>query len=181
MSAPSLLLAPAPGHPPLVGALVAMLGYARDTTDAAVDGLTVDDLAHRHDARANSIGALLAHVAATEWYYLTTTLERQPPDGAAWADWGAALRLGAGAEAAARGRDLAWHRERLGALRARTLAGLRGVDDAWLGGEFELPWLGRPATHLWAWFHVAEDELNHRGQIRWLASRLPGRTGGDAG
>jgi hypothetical protein len=24
----------------------------------------------------------------------------------------------------------------------------------------------------WAWFHVAEDEINHRGQIRWLRSRL---------
>jgi len=25
----------------------------------------------------------------------------------------------------------------------------------------------------WAWFHQAEDEINHRGQIRWLRSRLP--------
>lgn len=24
----------------------------------------------------------------------------------------------------------------------------------------------------WAWFHVAEDEINHRGQIRWLRARL---------
>ena len=25
----------------------------------------------------------------------------------------------------------------------------------------------------WAWFHVAEEEINHRGQIRWLRARLP--------
>jgi hypothetical protein len=25
----------------------------------------------------------------------------------------------------------------------------------------------------WAWFHAAEDEINHRGQIRWLRKRLP--------
>ena len=25
----------------------------------------------------------------------------------------------------------------------------------------------------WAWFHVAEDEVNHRGQMRWLRARLP--------
>ena len=25
----------------------------------------------------------------------------------------------------------------------------------------------------WAWFHVAEEEINHRGQIRWLRVRLP--------
>jgi hypothetical protein len=24
----------------------------------------------------------------------------------------------------------------------------------------------------WGWFHVAEDEINHRGQIRWLRARL---------
>jgi len=27
----------------------------------------------------------------------------------------------------------------------------------------------------WAWFHVAEDEISHRGQIHWLRKRLPGR------
>lgn len=34
--------------------------------------------------------------------------------------------------------------------------------------------LREPTTHLWAWYHVMEDELNHRGQIRWLCARLPG-------
>jgi hypothetical protein len=29
----------------------------------------------------------------------------------------------------------------------------------------------------WAWFHVAEDEINHRGQMRWLRARLPHRLG----
>lgn len=128
-----------------------MLGYARATTVAAVTRLQVADLDHRFDAKANSIGALLAHVAATEWYYLTTTLEGRQPDGAEWADWGAALRLGPAAEAAAHGRDVAW-----------------------LAATFTLPWSGQSATHLWAWFHVAEDELNHRGQIRWLRGRLAG-------
>jgi len=63
--------------------------------------------------------------------------------------------------------------ERLLVVRERTLDGLRAVDDAWLARSATLPWLRRPATHLWAWYHVMEDELNHRGQIRWLRSRLP--------
>ena len=25
----------------------------------------------------------------------------------------------------------------------------------------------------WAWFHVLEDEISHRGQIRWLRARIP--------
>jgi uncharacterized damage-inducible protein DinB len=155
-----------------VGALVAMLDYACNTTLTAIDGLSTAQLEHRHDEKANSIGAMLAHVASTEWYYLTATLEHGAADPAAWSDWGVAMRLGPPAEAAAKGRDALWHRERLASLRSRTLAGLRGVDDAWLAGEFTLPWLGQSATHHWAWFHVAEDELNHRGQIRWLRARL---------
>jgi uncharacterized damage-inducible protein DinB len=159
----------------MVGALVSMLGYARNTTLSAVDSLTVADLQHRYDANANSIGAMLAHMAATEWYFLTSTLERRMPDASEWGDQGAALRLGPQAEAAVQGHDLAWHQARLGAIRERTLAGLKNVDDAWLSQEFELPWANQLATNLWAWFHVAEDELNHRGQIRWLRSRLPKR------
>lgn len=175
MPLPSTLLAPLPGYTPIVGSVAAMLGYTRATTLAAVDGLSVADLEHRHDEHANSIGALLAHIAAGEWYYLTTTLERRTPDASEWSDWGAALRLGPAAEAAIHGRDLAWHQQRLDALRHRTLDGLRAVDDAWLLEEFELPWRKQAATNLWAWYHVGEDELNHRGQIRWLSSRLPSR------
>jgi uncharacterized damage-inducible protein DinB len=175
MAPPSTLLVPEPGYSPIVGSLVAMLGYTRATTLAAVDGLTAADLEYRQDPRANSIGALLAHIAAGEWYYLATTLERRTAEPSEWSDWGAALRLGPGAESAIRGRDLAWHQRRLGALRQRTLDGLRAVNDAWLVEQFEVPWRKQPATNLWAWYHVGEDELNHRGQIRWLASRLPSR------
>ena len=33
-----------------------------------------------------------------------------------------------------------------------------------------------------AWFHAVEDEISHRGQIRWLRKRLPipGSTRGGA-
>ena len=64
MPSPSTILTPALGYTPLVGALVSMLGYAWETTLAAVDGLTTADVEHRHDERANSIGALLAHKEA---------------------------------------------------------------------------------------------------------------------
>ena len=47
--------------------------------------------------------------------------------------------------------------------RATTLAAVEGLT------------LPRINVH-WAWFHVAEDEINHRGQIRLLRTRLPQRT-----
>jgi uncharacterized damage-inducible protein DinB len=89
------------GYTPTIGRLVGMLMYARNTTIAAVQGLTVAQLDHLHDDQSNSIGALLAHIIAIEHAYQIN-------------------------------------------------------------------------VH-WAWFHVAEDEINHRGQIRWLRRRLPNR------
>src|SRR5260221_13255210 len=42
-------------------------------------------------------------------------------------------------------------------------------DDEWL----ERPLIAAPAMNAhFAWFHTAEDEINHRGQIRWLRKRL---------
>ena len=42
---------PLPGYTPTIGRLVAMLTYARQTTLAAVNGLTRDQLDHLHDEK----------------------------------------------------------------------------------------------------------------------------------
>jgi hypothetical protein len=60
-------------------------------------------------------------------------------------------------------------------VREATLAALASRDDAWLDAPLRIA----PALNAhWAWFHVAEDEINHRGQIRWLRARLPRSSGG---
>ncbi|MET0646491.1 MAG: condensation domain-containing protein [Pyrinomonadaceae bacterium] len=47
---------------------------------------------------------------------------------------------------------------------------LAARDDARLESTLRIA----PALNAhWAWFHVAEDEINHRGQIRWLRAPLP--------
>jgi len=62
------------------------------------------------------------------------------------------------------------------AVRQLTLESLAARDDAW--SERSVTPAPKINVH-WAWFHVAEDEINHRGQIRWLRARLPGRRVGD--
>src|SRR5919201_177265 len=80
MSAPSpFVVGELPGFTPQIGRLVAMMAYARRTTLAAVEGLTTADLDHVNDERSNSIGALLAHIAAVEVAYQRATLERGGP------------------------------------------------------------------------------------------------------
>jgi hypothetical protein len=61
-------------------------------------------------------------------------------------------------------------------VRAFTLDELARRDDKWVD-ETATFWNGRKANNYFKWFHVFEDELNHRGQIRWLRSRLPAKLG----
>ncbi len=166
-------LDPAPGFAPGVGRLVGVLEYSRASLVSAAQGLSRAELDHLHDDRSNSIGALLAHVAAIEWWFQVLTFEERRPAADEEAPRLAALDLGAEGRRVLRGRDLAHYLEALGAVRARTLAELAKRDDAWL----DQPCAADAGMNAWwAWFHVAEDETSHRGQIRWLRSRLPART-----
>ena len=161
---------PLPGYTPTIGRLVGMLGYARDTTLNAVAGLAPEQLDHLHDGDSNSIGALLAHIAAVERGYQVVTFEEREPTAAETAAWSAALKLGELGRRDVRGRDLSFYIDELARTREATLAALRTRDDGWL----EAPLRIAPTLNAhWAWFHVGEEEINHRGQIRWLRTRLP--------
>ena len=158
------------GYSPTIARLVGMMTYARSTTLAAVDGLTMAQLDHLQDADSNSIGALLAHIATVERSYQILTFEDRllsPEENERWA---VALKLGAPARASARGQPLAYYLDELSAIREATLKAFAERDDAWL--ERSVMPAPRINAH-WAWFHVMEDEINHRGQIRWLRARLP--------
>src|SRR3954465_13429087 len=112
-----------------------MLSYARQRTLDAVEGLTREQLDHLHDERSNSMGALLAHVAAVERGYQLGTFEGGVPTAAGDDAWAAALKLGDKGRREIRGRELQFYVDELRWTREATLAGLAARDDAWL----ELP------------------------------------------
>jgi hypothetical protein len=147
-----------------------MLTYARNTTVAAVEGLTIEELDHLHDPQSNSIGALLAHIAIVERSYQVMTFQDRPLSAEEKVQWSAALNLGDEARRVLRGRALDDYLHELKAVRQITLESLAARDDEWL--ERSVVPAPKINAH-WAWFHQAEDEINHRGQIRWLRARLP--------
>lgn len=167
-----LRIEPASGYAPTIGRLVGMLTYARSTTLAAVRGLTMEELDHLHDPQSNSIGALLAHFAAVERSYQVLTFEDRMLSPAEVGQLSTALELGDAGRRSLRGRPLEQYLDELTSVRDATLHGLAARDDEWL--ERSVALAPRINAH-WAWFHVAEDEINHRGQIRWLRARLPNR------
>src|SRR4051812_21353376 len=169
MPSPSFRIEPLPGYAPIIGRLVGMLLYARKTTLAAVEGLSIAQLDHLHDDSSNSIGALLAHIAAVERGYQCITFENRAPSAVEQAAWEPALTLGAEARRVLRNHPLEHYTHELSEVRRLTLERLADRDDAWL----EQPLQAAPAINAhWALFHVVEEEINHRGQIRWLRARL---------
>lgn len=76
------VIGPRQGYSPQIGTLVSMLEWMRRAVLEPVQGLTIADLDYLHDAKANTIGALLLHLAATERHYQVHTFE-----GKKWGDW----------------------------------------------------------------------------------------------
>jgi uncharacterized damage-inducible protein DinB len=83
-----------------------MLTLVRRETLAVVANLSMEQLDHLHDANSNSIGALLAHMAAVERIYQIVTFEDREPTRDEEAQIGDALTLGAGGRRTLRGKRL---------------------------------------------------------------------------
>ncbi|MHA0034615.1 DinB family protein [Deinococcus sp. PESE-13] len=163
-----------PAFTPHIGALVEMLTYARLTTLQAVEGLPEENLWATAHGFTNSIGTLLAHIAAVERVYHVLSFQGRDvtpeDDGAAY--WG--LTMGKEGTAPARLPTLDELRAELADARAETLRVFAAKDDAWLAEPLGPGW----ANQHWAWFHVMEDEVNHRGQLRLLRQVLAPEEGG---
>lgn len=101
----------------------------------ATKGLTPAELDHLMDRNANTIGALMLHLATTETYYQLNTFEGQTWD--SFADsirekWDAAMNLGDAGRKTIKGHDRDYYLQILQETRAKTLAEFAKRDDAWL-------------------------------------------------
>ena len=169
------IIGPRKGFSPQIGTVVSMLTWMRSAILAPVQGLTMAQLDYLHDSKANSIGALLLHLAAVEREYQLNTFE-----GRKWDDWdeltvkewGVPAGLGEAARQTIRGHELAYYLDRLRGVREHTLAELRKRDDTWLM-QIDNHWVWGPTNNYCKWFHVCEHESNHNGQIKWIKGRLP--------
>jgi uncharacterized damage-inducible protein DinB len=169
------ILGPREPFSPQIGTLVSMLNWMRGAILEPVQGLTVAQLDYLHDAKANTIGAMLLHLAAVERLYQVHTFE-----GKKWGDlddktkkqWDTTALLGEGARKSIKGNNLAHYLDKLREVREHTLAELQKRDDSWLM-QVDPDWMWGPTNNYCKWFHVCEHESNHNGQIKWIKSRLP--------
>ena len=73
------IIGPKPGFSPEIGTLVSMMAFTRMQVMHNTKGMSQQDLDFLIDGKANTIGALLPHLAATDAYYHLNSFQ-----GVAW-------------------------------------------------------------------------------------------------
>jgi hypothetical protein len=168
-----LLIEPVAGYTPHIGVLVSTMQRCRETTILLIESLTVAQLDYLFDQEDNSIGALLLHLAAIEAAYQEITFFNRNildnPD--RLPKWYVPMELGEPARQQIQGNPASYYLEEMAQIRAQTLDLLRERDDTWLwegSDQTDVLW----ANNYWQWYHVYEDEINHRGEMHWRLSRM---------
>jgi len=158
---------PIEGYTPQLGQLIKMMNYARITTIESVYGLTNEQIDFQFSANSNSIGALLAHIAAVEECFLIGTTENRSLTEEEFLPLKPAFELGKSARQNIKGNCLEYYINNLNAARKKTLVKFSELDDNWLFESFP-DFKNNKCNNYFEWFHVFEDEINHRGQIRLI-------------
>ncbi|WP_339252255.1 DinB family protein [Sporosarcina sp. FSL W8-0480] len=151
--------------------LASMMNYTRATTLAEVKDLTVEELDFLINDEANSIGMLLSHMVAIEKAYQIETFENRDFTEEDIEILNPALELGEAAREQIKGNPIEYYLEELEQTRKKTLDTFGKLPDSWLFEQAPY-WGGQPMNKYFKWFHVMEDELNHRGQIRVIKKLL---------
>lgn len=154
--------------------LVSMMNYARETTIAEVQEITVEELDFLYGAEANSIGMLLAHMVSVEKAYQIETFYNREVTDEEINELNPALELGSKAREQIHGNTIDFYMKELIDARNKTIETFQTLPDEWLFQQTPF-WFDQQANNYFKWFHVFEDEINHRGQIRIIKKMMANR------
>lgn len=169
------LIGPQEGYSPQIGTLLSTMTMMRAWVIKTVKDLTVEQLDFHVDDEANSIGAMLLHLAATERYYQLNTFDEM--EWGTWneetkKEWDVASGLGEEARKQIKGNDIEYYLYKLEAVRQVTKKEFAKRNDDWIMKSE--PFFSNELTNNYCkWFHVCEHESNHRGQMKFIVKRLP--------
>ncbi len=159
---------PVEGYSPNISIMIYMLEDLKDRITEQIKDLDQSQTDFEFDEKANSIGALVMHLVATEAYYQIETLE-----GRQWTEE-EKKRLGVGGGLSETSKEQLKNKpinHYLGLwneVREKTLLGLKTKDDTWFAADID-----EGVNNHWVWYHVMEHQANHMGQIALVKNRLP--------
>lgn len=127
------IIGPKEGFTPQVGTLLSMMTWMRNVVVLGVQNMEMEELDYLHDPSANTIGAMLLHLAATERQYQIKTFEWNINfKGDGKINWDAAMRLGDLGRKFIKGNSLDYYLDILIETRLTTINEFKKRDDNWL-------------------------------------------------
>jgi hypothetical protein len=154
------------GYSPNIGQMISMLDNLKSRVERNVVNLDQEGTDFLLDDNANSPGAIIYHLAATEAYYQVYTFEGREFNKEEAAKWSTALNLGVKARKEFKGQPISYYLKIYDAVRKKTKILLKTKDDTWFADG------NSSMSNHWAWFHVMEHQANHMGQLALITKRL---------
>ena len=159
-------ITPPEGYSNDIGNMVTMLDNLKQRIEYLVKDLNQEETDFLLDDKANRIGAIIYHLAATEAYYQVFTFEKRSFNEEEKQKWEVALSLGAAAREEFKGKPIQYYLDIYDEVRAKTKALLKEKNDKWFKKT------RRGMSNHWAWFHVMEHQANHMGQLALITKRF---------
>lgn len=156
------------GYSPHIGVVVSMLEDLKERVTSSVHDLDQRGTDFLLDDKANRIGALVLHLAATEKYYQVYTFENRGYNEEEQSEWDVPMGLGDAGREELQGQPISFYLDKWDEVRAETLRLLKTKDDKWFDAKVK----GSNMNNHWAWYHVMEHQANHMGQIRLMIKRI---------
>ncbi|MBC3847597.1 DUF664 domain-containing protein [Winogradskyella echinorum] len=157
---------PPKGYSNDIGNMISMLDNLKRRVERHVTNLDQEGTDFLLDENANSPGAIIYHLAATEAYYQVYTFEGRSFNAEERAKWEMALNLGDEARKEFKNKPIKFYMDIYDEVRAKTKKLLKTKDDDWFKKK-----VGNMTNH-WAWFHVMEHQANHMGQLALITKRM---------
>lgn len=158
-----------------IGAMISMLEHTRSVTMEEVSGISREELEYMDDPGGNTIASLLMHIEAIEFVHQIISFEERELTEEEADIWGKALNLGNPANLHYQGLEVDEYLEALQRIRSVTVSSFSQLSDQWL--DEERRWgNGVSYNFYYIWYHVMEDEINHRGQMRLLRRKYRERS-----
>ncbi len=148
--------------------MVSMLEDLKARVTRSVSDITIEETDFLLDDQANSVGAMILHLAATEKLYQVYTPEHRSLNDEEKAEWDVAKNLGDAARIQIKDKPIDYYLNIWNEVRIETLRLLKTKDDKWFNSNI----LKTDMNNHWAWYHVMEHQANHMGQIRFILKRI---------
>ncbi len=149
-----------------IGNMISMLDNLKSRVERHVLNLNQEGTDFLLDEKANTPGAIIYHLAATEAYYQVYTFEGRGFNAEERKKWETALNLGEKARREFKGKPIQYYLDLYDGVRKKTKELLKTKDDKWFSKK------NRSMSNHWAWFHVMEHQANHMGQLALITKRI---------